>query len=70
MSVFCLAGTLFDVFNSNSMLSMLIRWKRMSWPKKLGALGFWDLVCLNQSMLAKQRWWLLLYDYLLVTKVL
>lgn len=42
----------------------------MSQLKKVGGLRFWDLVCFNQAMLVKQGWQLLLYDDLLVSKVL
>lgn len=42
----------------------------MSRLKKLSGLGFRDLGCFNQAILAKQEWLLLLYDNSLVVQVL
>lgn len=81
MSVFCLPGFLSDAFqrqfnafwwgsNEHRRRIHWMGWRKMSQPKKLGGLGFQDLVCFNQSMLAKQGSRLLLYDDLLVTRVL
>ncbi|XP_024041979.1 uncharacterized protein LOC112099106 [Citrus clementina] len=46
------------------------RWEKMSQAKSRGGLGFREMSSFNQALMAKQRWRLLQYPHLLVTKVL
>lgn len=42
----------------------------METPKSDGGVGFWDIECFNQVMLAKQSWWLLTNTSSLVGRVM
>lgn len=81
MSVFCLPSGLLDEIHSllarfwwgsNGMARKMHwhSWDHMCLPKSMGGLGFRDLHCFNQALLAKQAWRLCQGDSSILYKLL